>query len=91
MRHYFTTSAPRPVPRLASVVAKPAGAALLIAAAGFLERGATGVRSTGARAVPLPTIAAPAQIEDVTAVRADTDHPPQRVHALPRSGANGAP
>ena len=36
MRHYFAGRAPRAVPRLAGGVAKPAGAALLIAVAGAL-------------------------------------------------------
>ena len=43
MRHYFTASATRAVPRLAGRVAKPTGAAVLIPPARPLERDPTRV------------------------------------------------
>jgi hypothetical protein len=86
MRHFFAASA---VPGLAGCVVEPAGAALLIAPAGVLERGAPGVLSTRARAVPLPAVAHPAQIAELATLRSSADDQPQRIHALPRSGRGG--
>ena len=89
MRHYLVLSAPRAVPRLAGGMAKPAGAALLIATAGPLERDPPRVAGAGPRAVAVSAVADPAQEEELLAVPSDADDQPQRVHALPRSGRGG--
>jgi hypothetical protein len=89
MRHDFALSAPRAVPRLTGGMAKPAGAALLIATAGPLQRDPTRMARAGARAVAVSAVADPAQEEELLAVRSDADDQPQRVHALPRSGRGG--
>ena len=86
MRHFL---AARAVPGLAGGVVEPAGAALLIASAGVVKRGATGVRRTGPRAVPLTAVTPPAQIEERATVRSGTEDQPQRIHTLPRSGRGG--
>ena len=58
MRHDFALSATGPIPGLAGRMPTPPGAtpALLIAAAGALERDPTGVSGAGPRAVPLATV-----------------------------------
>jgi len=89
MRHYFTPHATPPVPRLAGGVAKAARAALLIAAAGVLERAVPRVARAGPRAVPLPAVAHPAEEELVPTVESAADDHSQRIHALPRSGRGG--
>lgn len=62
MRHFLAAGA---VAGLAGGVVEAAGAAPLIAPAGVLERGAPGALSAGARAVPLPAVASPAQVEEL--------------------------
>ncbi len=86
MRHFRAAGA---VPRLASGMVKPAGAAVLIAPAGLLQRDPPRVARASPRAVALAAVAAPAQEEELLAVGSDADDQPQRVHTLPRSGRGG--
>ena len=86
MRHFLAASA---VPGLAGGMPKSAGTALLIAAAGALERDPPRVPRTGARAVSVAAVADPAQEEKLPTVRSDADDQSQRIHALPRSGRGG--
>ena len=74
MRHFF---AARTVLGLAGGVVEATGPALLIATAGPLARGAPGVLGTGARTVPLPAVAPPAQIDERATVRSGADDQPQ--------------
>ena len=85
MRHFLAGA----VASLAGRMPKPAGAAVLIAPAGVLERDAPGAAGAVPRAVPLPPITPTAQEEELLAVRSDADDQPQRIHALPRSGRGG--
>src|SRR6266478_2201690 len=57
--HHFLAAGA--VPGLAGRMPKPAGAALLIEAAGVLERDPPGVAGTRPRAVPLPPVTPTAQ------------------------------
>jgi hypothetical protein len=86
MRHFLSAGA---VARLAGRVVKPAPAALLIAAAGVVERAAPRVVRAGRRAVPLPAVAPTTEEELVPTVESAADNQPQRIHALPRSGRGG--
>jgi len=86
MRHFLAASA---VPGLAGRVVEPAGTALLIEAAGPLQRDPTRMIRADARAVAVSAVADPAQEEELLAVRSDVNDQPQRIHALPRSGRGG--
>jgi hypothetical protein len=86
MRHFFAAG---PVPGLAGGVVEPAGAALLIQAAGAPQGDLPCVDGARARAVALAAITEAAQEEELLAVRAEADDQPQRIHALPRSGRGG--
>jgi hypothetical protein len=82
MRHYFAAGA---VASLAGRVAEPAGTTLLIQPPGAPQRDAARVGGARPRAVALPTVADPAQVEEALAVWPDTDDQPQRIHTPPRS------
>ena len=74
MRHFLVT---RAVVGLTGRVVKATGPAPLVAIAGTVERGATGVLRTGPRAVPLPAVAPPAQVEELATVRSGAEDQPQ--------------
>jgi hypothetical protein len=86
MRHFLTA---RPVPGLTGGVMEAPGPAPLIATAGVVQRGASGLRRTEVRAVPLPAVTPAAQIEQLATIRLGADDQPQRIHTLPRSGRGG--
>ena len=73
MRHYFSV---RAIPGLAGRMAEAPGPAPLIALAGVVEGCAPGVLGTGLRAVPLPAVTPPAQIEERATVRSGADDQP---------------
>jgi hypothetical protein len=89
MRHVLAPGLARPVAGLAGGVTKPAAAAVLIPAAGVLQGPPAGGGGAGARAVPLPAVAASAQVEELATVRSGAEAQSQRIHALPRSGRGG--
>ena len=86
MRHILT---PGPIPGLPRGVAAAAGPAVLIAAAGGVERGPAGPVGAAPRAVPIAAIAAAAEEEDVAAVGAGADHESERVHRSSRARREG--
>lgn len=86
MRHIL---APGAVPGLAGGVAEAAGPAVLIAAAGGVERGAAGPMGAAPRAVPIAPIAVAAEKEDLVTVAAGADHVPERVHRSSRARREG--
>src|SRR5262249_13433985 len=85
MRHFL----PAAVAGLAGRVAKAAGPAVLIAAAGVVQRPAPRVRRARRRAVPLPAVTPTAEKKMAPTGPAAAHDRPQRIHALPRSGRGG--
>ena len=86
MRHFFTPGA---IAGLAGGVMEPSRTAALIATAGVVERRAPSVRGARGRAVPLPAVALPTQVEELATVGSGAEDQSQRIHALPRSGRGG--
>lgn len=89
MRHNLAERVPQAVQRLPGRMAKPAGPALLVAPAGGVQRAAPRVARAQSRAVALPAITGPAQVEELPTGRPAADDQSQGIHALPRSGRGG--
>ena len=82
MRHFL---APAPILRLPGGVVDPAAPALLVAPTSRVEGRASRVLGTGARAVAVAAIAAPAQGKLPSTGRPGADHQAERVHRSSRA------